>query len=126
MHLVDFLWTLFVIYFMVIYFIMLFRVIGDVFRDSSMSGITKAFWLIFILVFPLIALLAYVITRGSAMAERDAARVNEFKTAQEDYIRGLAGGGETATEQIAKGHALLTSGAITQAEFDALKAKALA
>lgn len=126
MHLVDFLWTLFVIYFMVIYFIMLFRVIGDVFRDSSMSGITKAFWLIFILVFPLIALLAYVITRGSAMAERDAKQINQYKQAQEEYIRGLAGGGETPTEQIAKGHALLTSGAITQAEFDALKAKALA
>jgi hypothetical protein len=126
MHLVDFLWTLFVIYFMVIYFIMLFRVIGDVFRDSSMSGITKALWLVFILVFPLVALLVYVIARGPSMAERDAQRVKEYEQAQQEYIRGLAGGGETATEQIAKGHALLTSGAISQAEFDALKAKALA
>ncbi len=126
MHLVDFLWTLFVIYFMVIYFIMLFRVIGDVFRDSSMSGITKALWLVFILVFPLVALLVYVIARGPSMAERDTERVKEYEQAQQEYIRGLAGGGETATEQIAKGHTLLTSGAITQAEFDALKAKALA
>ena len=125
MHLVDFLWTLFVIYFMVIYFIMLFRVIVDIFRDTEMSGVMKAVWFVAILIFPLITLLIYVIARGKGMAERDVKQVNQYKAAQDEYIRKAAGGDDAAT-QIAKAQQLLTSGAITQAEFDSLKAKALA
>jgi len=125
MHLVDFLWTLFVIYFMVIYFIMLFRVIVDIFRDTEMSGVMKAVWFVAILIFPLITLLVYVITRGKGMAERDVKQANQYKAAQDEYIRNVAGGDDAAT-QIAKAQQLLTSGAITQAEFDTLKAKALA
>ena len=120
MHLVDFLWTLFVIY-----FIMLFRVIVDIFRDTEMSGVMKAVWFVAILIFPLITLLIYVIARGKGMAERDVKQVNQYKAAQDEYIRNVAGGDDAAT-QIAKAQQLLTSGAITQAEFDSLKAKALA
>jgi hypothetical protein len=122
----EFLWSLFVIYFMVIYFIMLFRVIFDVFRDHTLSGVAKAGWLIFILIVPLIALLAYVITRGEGMAQRDMKDVSSAREAQDDYIRQVAGTGDNATEQIARAHELLNSGAISQQEFDTLKAKALA
>ena len=125
MSLGDFLWSLFVIYFMVIYFIMLFRVIFDVFRDATLSGVAKAGWLIFILIVPLIALLAYVITRGAGMADRDRKDVSSAREAQDDYIRQVAGTGDNATEQVARAHELLNSGAISQQEFDALKAKAL-
>ena len=125
MSLGDFLWSLFVIYFMVIYFIMLFRVIFDVFRDATLSGVAKAGWLIFILIVPLIALLAYVITRGAGMADRDRKDVSSRQEAQDDYIRQVAGTGDNATEQVARAHELLNSGAISQQEFDALKAKAL-
>jgi hypothetical protein len=121
----EFLWSLFVIYFMIIYFIMLFRVIFDVFRDSSLSGVAKAGWLIFILIVPLIALIVYVIVRGPSMAERDRKDVSAAQEAQDEYIRQVAGSGESATEQIARAHQLLTSGAISQQEFDAIKAKAL-
>jgi hypothetical protein len=123
--LADFLWSLFVIYFMVIYFIMLFRVITDVFRDKTLSGVAKAGWLIFILIIPLIALIAYVITRGAGMAERDVKAANSYREAQDDYIRQVAGTGDTATEQIARAHELLSTGAISQQEFEALKTKAL-
>ena len=125
MSLGYFLWSLFVIYFMVIYFIMLFRVIFDVFRDATLSGVAKAGWLIFILIVPLIALLAYVITRGAGMADRDRKDVSSAREAQDDYIRQVAGTGDNATEQVARAHELLNSGAISQQEFDALKAKAL-
>jgi ABC-type multidrug transport system fused ATPase/permease subunit len=121
----DFLWSLFVIYFMIIYFIMLFRVIFDVFRDHTLSGVAKAAWLIFILIVPLVALIAYVITRGRGMAERDVKQASSAQEAQEDYIRKVAGTGDTSTEQIARAHELLSSGAISQQEFEALKAKAL-
>jgi hypothetical protein len=121
----EFLWSLFVIYFMIIYFIMLFRVIFDVFRDSTLSGWAKAGWLIFILIVPLIALIVYVIVRGPSMAERDRKDVSAAQEAQDDYIRQVAGSGESPTEQIARAHQLLSSGAISQQEFDAIKAKAL-
>jgi type VI protein secretion system component VasK len=121
----DFLWSLFVIYFMIIYFIMLFRVIFDVFRDSTLSGVAKAGWLIFILFVPLVALIVYVIARGRSMAERDMKAFSSQQEAQDEYIRKVAGTGDSATEQIARAHELLSSGAISQQEFDALKAKAL-
>jgi hypothetical protein len=104
---------------------MLFRVIFDVFRDSTLSGVAKAGWLIFILFIPLIALIVYVIARGAGMAERDRKDVSSYQEAQDDYIRKVAGTGDNATEQIARAHELLSSGAISQQEFDALKAKAL-
>jgi ABC-type multidrug transport system fused ATPase/permease subunit len=126
MHLVDFLWTLFVIYFMVIFFIMLFRVVIDVFGDHDLSGWAKAGWLILLFVFPLIGLLIYVIARGKGMAQRSMKSVEQVEKAQEQYIRDVAGASSDPAAQIAKAHDLLTAGAITQAEFDTMKAKALA
>ena len=126
MHLADLLWSLLVIYCIVIYFIMLFRVIFDIFRDKDMSGGMKALWLFFLFFFPFIALLVYVIARGKGMAERDVKQLAHAQEAQADYIRTVAGGGSNAADQIAKAHELLTSGAISQAEFDGIKAKALA
>jgi len=124
MHLVDFLWTLLVIFFMVIYFLMIFRVVIDIFRDSSTSGGVKALWLLFILIVPLVAMLIYIVTKGPDMARRDHADARAIKDAQDSYIRDVAG--STPADQIERAQALLASGAITQAEFDALKAKALA
>ena len=124
MHLVDFMWSLFVIFFMVVYFLMLFRVIMDIFRDSSLSGVAKAIWLIAILVLPLITMFIYIVTRGAGMAKRDYEHVQAVQEAQNSYIRDVAG--STPADQIERAHGLLASGAITQAEFDALKAKALA
>jgi ABC-type multidrug transport system fused ATPase/permease subunit len=128
MHLVDLLWTLVVIFFMVVYFLILFRVILDVFRSDDLSGWVKALWFLGLLLVPLLSLLLYVITRGDGMTKRDQHQLVQMQQAQEQYIRGVtgaSGGSGGAAEEIARGHALLTSGAITQAEFDALKSKAL-
>jgi len=124
MHLVDFMWSLFVLFFMIVYFLMLFRVIMDVFRDSSLSGGAKAVWLICMLVFPLVTMFVYIVTRGAGMAHRDYDQAKAIQEAQNSYIRDVAG--STPADQIERAHGLLTSGAISQAEFDALKAKALA
>lgn len=125
MHLGDLLWSLLVIFFMVIYFLIIFRVIVDIFRDHGMSGWAKAGWLIALLIFPLITVLIYVIARGSGMAQRDAAQIQGMQQAQDEYIRTVATSGDSAADQIAKAHDLLAKGAITQEEFDGLKAKAL-
>jgi hypothetical protein len=126
MDLGDFLWSLLVIYFIFFYFMILFRVIGDLFSDKEASGLSKTLWLIFLLVLPFLALFIYLITKGPEMNQRAIARAEEMDAAQRDYIRQAAGTGDDPTAKIAKAHELLSSGAISQAEFDALKAKALA
>jgi hypothetical protein len=122
----DFLWSLLIIYFIFFYFMILFRIIGDLFSDHEASGLTKFLWILFLLFFPFIAILIYLIAKGPAMTQRAMARAAEVDAQQQAYIRDVAGAGTDPTAQIAKGHELLNSGAITQAEFDALKAKALA
>lgn len=129
MDLGDFLWSLLVIYFIFFYFMLLFRILGDLFSDHDLSGWAKTGWIIFLLFFPFLAIFVYLIARGKGMYERAAARAQNAQAAQQDYIRQVAGTSGTGTDpatQIAKGNELLASGAITQQEFDAIKAKALA
>ena len=88
----DLLWSLLVIFFMVSYFLILFQVIVDVFRRDA-SGANKALWLLFLLVAPVIALIAYMIVNGEGMARRrmgDVAAAQDRQT--DDYIRSVAGG----------------------------------
>jgi hypothetical protein len=126
MSLGDFLWSLLVIYFIFFYFMILFRVIGDLFNDPDASGLSKTLWCIFLLFLPFLSLFIYLITKGREMNERAMAQAEEMNKAQQQYIRQVAGTPDDPTAQIAKAHELLTSGAISQPEFDALKAKALA
>ena len=122
----DFLWSLLIFYFIFFYFMILFRVIGDLFSNKEASGLTKTLWLLFLLFLPFLSLFIYLITNGQAMNERAMARAAEQNAAQQDYIRQVAGAGDDPATKIAKAHELLAAGAISQAEFDALKAKALA
>ena len=119
-------WLLWLLYFffMVIYFMMIFKIIMDVFRRHDIGGGMKAVWLILLLFLPLITMLVYVISQGKQMAKRDMKQYSELQSQQADYIRSVAG--NDSTTQIKQAHDLLTSGAITQEEFDAIKAKALA
>ena len=126
MDLGDFLWSLLVIYFIFFYFMILFRVIGDLFSNKEASGWTKTLWLIFLIVVPFLSLFIYLIVNGQAMSERAMAQAKQMDAAQQDYIRSVAGTSDDPTAKIAKANELLKSGAISQAEFDTLKAKALA
>ncbi len=119
----EFLWSLLVLFFMVIYFMMLFYVIVDVFRRHDASGGKKALWLIFLLVAPLIGLLAYMITNSEAMAKRQVESAKQSQQQFDTYVRDVSSSGSAAEIEKAKG--LLDSGAITQDEYNALKAKAL-
>jgi hypothetical protein len=119
----DVLWSLLIIFFMIIYFMMLFQVIFDVFRRRDASGFKKAAWLIFLLVVPLVGLLAYLIVNADDMASRNIKAVEASQQAFDDRVREVAAGGASA--EIAKAKDLLDSGAISQAEYDQLKAKAL-
>jgi predicted PurR-regulated permease PerM len=119
----QFLWSLLVIFFMIMYFMILFSVVVDLFRNHQMGGFAKALWIIFLIFIPLISLLIYVIVYGKSMAQRQQAAVIDAQQQQDAYIKQVAG--TSPAEQIAQAQQLLNSGAISQDEFDKLKARAL-
>ena len=102
-----------------------FRCVFDLFSDRTLSGWGKAGWAILLIFLPWIGVLIYLIARGRSMTERQLNAVAEQQAMQEKYIQQVAGA-SSAADQIASAKSLLDSGAITQAEFDSLKAKALA
>jgi hypothetical protein len=124
----DFFWLVIISFLFFAYLMMLFTIFADIFRDHEMSGIKKALWCIALIFFPLITALIYLIARGDGMAKRNMRQAQEHQAAQADYIRSVAGssgGGASPADQVAKAKQLLDSGAITQDEFAAMKAKAL-
>jgi type VI protein secretion system component VasK len=121
----DFFWLLIWSFFLVCYLMVLFQIIGDLFRDKDLSGWWKALWIIFLIVFPFLAALIYLIARGRGMAERQAGAVQNAQAATDQYIQSVASRGNPA-EQIASAKTLLDDGTISQDEFDKLKQKALA
>ena len=103
-----------------------FRCLFDLFSDSSLSGWAKAGWVILLIFVPWLGALIYLIARGRSMAERQRAAAAQLQAEQEKYIQKVAGTSQVPAEQIASAKALLDSGAVTQAEYESLKAKALA
>jgi hypothetical protein len=121
----DFFWLLIWTFVFVMYLMILFQIIGDLFRDKDLSGWWKALWVIALIIFPFLTALIYLIARGRGMAERQAGEVRKAQAATDDYIQQVAGRSNPA-EQIATAKNLLDQGTITQIEFDQLKAAALA
>jgi uncharacterized membrane protein YcjF (UPF0283 family) len=120
----DVFWTMLVFFAWVIWIFILIRVFADLFRRRDTSGWVKAAWIVFVIVLPFLGVLIYLIAHGKDMAHRDAEQAQATQAQMDDYVKSVAGEGGPAGE-IAKAKSLLDSGAITQAEFDALKAKAL-
>ncbi len=121
----DIIWWFLWIFFFVVYLFALFAVIGDLFRDHKLNGWWKAVWIIFLIFVPFLTLLVYLIARGKGMAERSAREATTIQQAQDAYIKSVAGTSASPADEIAKAKTLLDAGTITQAEYDALKAKAL-
>jgi hypothetical protein len=126
MDLGDFLWSLLVIYFIFFYFMIVFRIIGDIFANREASGLVKTAWIVFLIVLPFLSMFIYLIVNGKEMTQRAMAQAVERDQAQQEYIRQVAGSSDDSTAQIARAHELLNSGAISEQEFSTLKAKALA
>lgn len=119
----EFIWGMVVIFAFVAYLLVLFYILSDLFRDRKLSGWFKAIWIIFLILIPYLTALVYLIARGRGMTERTVAAQQQVQQQTDDYIRNVAG--TSSTEQIATAKALLDAGAITPAEFETLKAKAL-
>ena len=103
-----------------------FRCLFDMFSDSTLSGWAKAGWAIFMIFIPWVGALVYLIARGRSMSDRQAAAFQSQQAAQEQYIKQVAGSSDDPVTAISNAKTLLDSGAISEAEFNTLKAKALA
>ena len=121
----DVLWTMLIIFAWIIWFWLLITVFADLFRRHDTSGFAKVLWIIFVIVVPFLGVFIYLIVEHQGMTERSMKQAQDQRAQMDDYVRSVAGGGGAAAE-IEKAKGLLDSGAITQAEFDAIKAKALA
>jgi hypothetical protein len=116
-------WTIVVFFAWVAWIWLAVTVLMDVFRRADIGGWHKALWVVFVIVAPFLGVLVYLIVQHDGMRERTAAQQRAQKEAFDQYVRDAAGG---PAAEIAKAKELLDAGTITQAEFDAIKAKATA
>ena len=102
-----------------------FRCALDVFSDRTLNGWAKAGWAVVLILLPWLGALVYLIVRGWSMSERQLGALAERQGAQQRYVTQVAAHSASAPDQIVQARQLLDSGAISQAEFDTLKAKVL-
>ena len=121
----DIMWTMFIFFIWIMWFMLLFRVFADVFRRHDLSGLGKTGWLIFVILLPFLGVFIYLIVNHDGMTNRTMTQAKAQQAQMDEYVRNVAGSGGAAAE-IEKAKGLLDSGAITQAEFESIKAKALA
>jgi len=119
----DVLWSMIIFFAFVIWIWLLITVFADIFRRRDCGGGTKALWIIFVIVLPYLGVLIYLIAEHQGMADRNMEQMQAVKQQQDAYIKSVAG--TSPADQIAQAKQLLDSGAITQAEYDAIKTKAL-
>ena len=122
----EVLWTMFVFFAFIIWFWILITVFADIFRRHDIGGGAKTLWIIFVIVLPFLGVFIYLISQGDGMGERNMKQAQAQQAATDQYIKSVAGSGGGAAAEIEKAKGLLDSGAITQAEYEAIKAKALA
>jgi hypothetical protein len=124
--LLNLFWTMLMLFLWILWFFLLFRIIGDIFRSRDLSGWGKAGWTIFLIIVPFLAALVYLIARGTSMHERDAQQAEAADQAMRSYIRQSAGPSSgSSADELQKLAALRDSGVLTPAEFEAQKAKLL-
>jgi Short C-terminal domain len=122
----DVFWTMMVFFLWVLWLWILFTVFADIFRRDDLSGWGKAGWIVFTIVLPYLGVFIYLITQSQGMTQRNLDRARAQRAQFDDYVRSTAGSGGGAAAEIDRAKALLDSGAIDQAEFEAIKRKALA
>ena len=118
-------WSMLIFFCWILFFWLLFTVFGDLFRRHDLGGWAKASWSIFVIFLPFLGVFVYLIANSKGMAERNMKQVQAAQANMDTYVKSVAGSTDPAA-QISQGKELLDSGAISQTEFEQLKAKALA
>jgi hypothetical protein len=124
--LLDVFWTTMIFFLWVIWFWLLITVFADIFRRHDMSGWVKTLWIVFVIVLPYLGVFVYFISQGRDMAERKAREMEAAQMELDDHIRSVSANGSGPAAEIDKANQLLSSGAITQTEYDTIKQRALA
>jgi hypothetical protein len=125
MPLFDVFWAMLGLFLFFIWIWLLITLFADIFGNKDMSGGVKALWVLFLILLPLLGALVYLIANGTDMHERQAKAVAAQEAAAKRYIQEAAGTGSSTADEIAKLKQLHDSGALTDAEFAAQKAKGL-
>ncbi len=123
--LLDIFWTILEIFVFILWIWLLIAIFSDIFRSHDMGGGAKALWVIFLIIFPLLGILVYLIARGGSMHERAITQAQHEQRAFDDYVKQTAATGTSNADQLAKLADLKSQGAITDEEFDKEKAKLL-
>ena len=121
----GFFWSMLFIFLWVAWIFLLFRIIADIFRNHEMGGFAKALWLIFVIVLPFLGVLLYVIINSGDMAERDLKSAQKQQAQFDSYVRQTAGSSVSSADELTKLASLKSQGVLSDAEFDAAKAKLL-
>jgi hypothetical protein len=120
----DVFWTMLIFFLWIAWFMLLFRVIADIFRRHDIGGGGKVLWLIFVIIVPFLGVFIYLIAEGHKMGERDVKHAQASQAQFDDYVKSVAGSSGAAAE-IERAKTLLDSGAISQEEYERLKQRAL-
>lgn len=119
----ELLWSMLWFFLFIIWIWVLIAIFGDIFRSDDLSGVAKAFWVLFVVVLPWLGILVYLIARGSGMQERSVAQAQANAAQFQEYVRQTAG--SSPVDELAKLADLRSKGVLTDAEFEAQKAKLL-
>ena len=125
MPILDFFWAMLWFFLFIIWIWLLITIFIDIFRNKESSGWVKALWVIFIIILPLLGVLIYLIAEGGNMQKRKLEEAADMQKAQEEYIRSVSSGGDSAADQLEKLKKLHDSGALTDEEYAQQKAKVL-
>jgi hypothetical protein len=118
--------SLFFLFLWVVWFLLLFRVVTDIFRSPDLGGFAKAAWTLLVIVLPYLGVFVYLVARGAGMTQRDLDTMRANEAAVHEYIRSAAGNAVSTADELAKLADLQARGVISDAEFQASKAKLLA
>lgn len=125
MPILDLFWSMLMFFMLFIWIWLLIKVFADIFRRHDIGGWAKAFWILFVIILPFLGVLVYLIAEGGKMAQRDAENFEAMQSAQQDYIKSVAGSGGSTADQLEKLSALHDKGVLNDDEFAAQKAALL-
>lgn len=119
-------WTMLVLFLWISWFMLLFRVLGDILTSHDLGGVAKALWTIFVILLPFLGTLVYLVARGGSMVQRDVERADQRDQAFQAYVRQAAASGTGTADELRKLADLKDQGVLTEAEFAQRKAVLLA